>query len=321
MKRLTWLFLVALLTAACGSSPTAAPELTKINLPMGYIADPQYAPFYVAVEKGYFAEAGFEITFDYSFETDGAALVGAGELPFALVSGDVVLAARAQGVPLVYVMEWFQKYPIGVVSKKAADITEPADLVGRVVGIPGLFGATYVAYEGLLNANGLTADQITLEEVGFNQVEVLRTDQVAAALVYVNNEPVQLRALGEEINLINVSDYVDMVASGIVTNEQYAAENPAQVRAFIRAFSRGLADTLANPTEAYDITKKYVEGLGDERRAVLDASLPLWQAPQLGQTDPASWAKTQEILLGMGLLDAPLADLTAVYSNDFLYQP
>jgi NitT/TauT family transport system substrate-binding protein len=61
--------------------------LTKIRLPMGYIANIQYAPFYVAVEKGYFRDANIELEFDYKYETDGVALVGAGELPFAVVSG------------------------------------------------------------------------------------------------------------------------------------------------------------------------------------------------------------------------------------------
>jgi NitT/TauT family transport system substrate-binding protein len=103
LKRLTLLSLLSLfLLAACtGTNTATTPEATEANpaetpaaeetpaeepsnelmtirLPMGYIADPQYAPFYVAVDKGYFAEAGFELEFDYSFETDGIALVGAG---------------------------------------------------------------------------------------------------------------------------------------------------------------------------------------------------------------------------------------------------
>ncbi|MBL0344037.1 ABC transporter substrate-binding protein [Candidatus Villigracilis affinis] len=81
LKKLVYLMLGLVLgLSACTSSQggSEAGALRKIKLPMGYIPNIQYAPFYVAVEKGYFAEEGIEIEFDYSFETDGVALVGAG---------------------------------------------------------------------------------------------------------------------------------------------------------------------------------------------------------------------------------------------------
>ncbi|MFZ0546017.1 MAG: ABC transporter substrate-binding protein, partial [Candidatus Promineifilaceae bacterium] len=281
-----------------GETPeSSSVELTKIRLPMGYIADPQYAPFYVAVEKGYFAQEGFELVFDYSFETDGVQLVGNGDLPFAVVSGEQVIMARAQEIPVVYVLEWFQKFPIAVVSRADAGIEIPADLIGHSVGIPGFFGASYVGYVGLLSANNIQESDVNTSEIGFSQIEAFLTDQVDAVIGYSNNEPVQLAAQGEAINVIQVADYVDMVANGIITNETCMAENPNQVEGFVRAFLHGLSDTLADPAAAYEISKKYVEGLDDSRMNVLDASLELWQADMPGVTDPASWEQTQDVLL------------------------
>ena len=320
------LLILALAAAACGPDPSAsdpggaAGTVTHFRLPMGFVADPQYAPFYVAMEKGYFAEEQLSIEFDYSFETDGVSLVGAGELPFAIVSGEQVLLGRAQELPLVYVLEWFQRFPVAVVSKAPAGIAEPADLAGHTVGLPGFFGASFVGYTGLLSAAGIPDDAVQEEEIGFTQVETLLADRVDAVVGYANNEPVQLRAQGEEINVIYVADYVDMVANGIVTNEMTIAENPELVERFVRATLRGLADTLADPAEAYEISKKYVEGLDDSRMNVLEASLPLWQAETLGYTDPASWEQTQEILLQMGLLDTPLPALDALFTNRFVLE-
>ena len=324
MKRhLLLLFLLLLMLTACGgdtnSETTAvAPELTQIRLPMGYIPDPQYAPYYVAVDKGYYAEEGIEIEFDYSFETDGMALVGDNRLPFAIVGGDQVILARAQDLPVVYVLEWFQRYPIAVVSKQSAGIESPADLAGRNVGLPGFFGASFVGINGLLSANGMTLSDLNANDIGFTQVESLSTDQSEAVVGYANNEPIQLEAMGEAINTIYVADYIDMVANGIITNEDTIENNPELVRGFVRATLRGLQDTLNNPDEAYEISKKFIEGLDDSRKNVLEASLPIWEAETLGSTDAAAWENTQDVLISMGFLDAPVENLDQAYTNEFI---
>jgi NitT/TauT family transport system substrate-binding protein len=315
---LTLLILILAALAACTPDSDETTELMPVRLPMGYVADPQFAPFYVAAEKGYFAEAGFAVEFDYGFETDGVSLVGANELPFAIVSGEQVLLARAQEIPVVYVLEWYQKYPIAVVSKAEANIVTPQDLNGRSVGLPGFFGASYVGYLGLLSAVGLAPEDVNASDIGFNQMETLLSDQTEAVVGYANNEPVQLAGQNVPINVIQVSDYIDMVANGLITNETVIAEDPEVVERFVGAVLRGLADTLADPDAAFEISKAYVEGLEDGRKPVLEASLPLWQATTLGLSDTASWQNTQDILLQAGLMDAPLADLTAVFSNDFV---
>lgn len=325
MKRRFFTLAFLFFLVACGSDaaspaddPSGSQELTSIRLPMGFIPDPQYAPFYVAQEKGYFTEEGFDIEFDYSPETDGMALVGANELPLAIVSGEQVILARAQALPVVYVMEWWQRFPVAIISKASAGIESPQDLVGREVGLPGFYGASYVGYAGLLSANGLTQEDVIASEIGFTQIETLMADQVEAAVVYANNEPVQLEAQGEDINVIYVSDFTDMVANGIITNESQIDQDPQLIVRFLRAVLRGLADTLANPEEAYEISKEYVEGLDDSRMNVLEASIDLWRADTLGLTDGDSWQRTQEVLLEIGFLDAPLEDLEATYTNEFV---
>ena len=158
-KKLVLLMLGLMISlSACGSPQVRneADTLTRIRLPMGYIPNIQYAPFYAAIEKGYFKDAGIEIEFDYSFETDGVKLVGVGELPFAVVSGEQVLLARAQDVPVIYVAAWYQQYPISVVSKVDANISKTEDLKGKTIGLPGLFGANYIGLRALLFSAGLS---------------------------------------------------------------------------------------------------------------------------------------------------------------------
>lgn len=311
-KRLMMFFLAALLLGSCNgggpeevSTPTPG-ELTEVLLPLGYIPNIQFAPLYVALEKGYFAEAGFEVQFDYRFETDGVALVGQGELPFAVVSGEQVLLARSQGVPVKYVASWFQGFPVGVVAKTDSGIVTPADLAGRSVGIPGLYGASYIGIRALLSAAGVASENVVLESIGFNQVEALASDQVEAAVVYMTNEPVQLRARGYEVNEIAVADYVNLVANGIITNEDLIGDDPEMVQSFVDAFLRGLADTIADPEEAYQISLGYVEGLAEADRdiqmEVLMRSIAFWEAEPLGRIDPDGWENMLDVLLEMEIL-------------------
>jgi NitT/TauT family transport system substrate-binding protein len=334
MKRhiiLPMLIVLLLVFTACGSNETAAPEtavdeqtqpsLIHVQLPLGYIPNIQFSPLYVAVDKGYFAEEGIEIEFDYSFETDSVNLVGANELQFAVVSGEQVLLARAQELPVVYVMAWYQDYPVAIVSKTDQEIRSPEDLGGKEIGLPGLFGANYIGLRALLNAAGLEESDVKLASVGFNQVEVLATDQGQAIVGYAANEPIQLAHQGYDVDVIRVADYVELASNGLITNEITIRENPELVRGMVRATLRGIADTIANPDEAYDISLKYVEGLGkldrEVQMEVLNTSIQFWVAEKLGLSDMEAWENMQDVLLDMGLLSEPL-DLNAAYSNEFL---
>jgi NitT/TauT family transport system substrate-binding protein len=316
---------VLLLGACTGVPPsrnTVEPQdLTRIRLPMGYIPNVQFAPFYVATEKGYYRDAGIEIEFDYSFETDGVTLVGSNELQFAVVSGEQVLLARAQGLPIVYVMGWWQDYPVGVVALAEEGIRSPEDLAGKKIGLPGPFGASYIGLRALLNEASLEESDVTLDSIGFNQIEALVAGQDQAAVIYVNNEPIQLSAQGYEVDVIRVADYVKLASNGLITNEQTIAENPELVRRLVQATLHGVAVSLSDPEEAFEICKKYVENLtqADEsvQKQILAASMDFWRAQELGTSDLQSWENMQDVLLSMGLLAGPL-DLNAAFTNDFV---
>lgn len=322
-KLILIMFGMALILSGCANpkSTNEADGLIKIRLPLGYVPNIQFAPLYVAVEKGYFKDAGIEVEFDYKFETDGVALVGAGELPFAVVSGDQVLLARAQGLPVTYVAAWYQQYPVSVVAKSEAEVIIPQDLNGRKIGLPGLFGANYIGLRALLDAGELTEDDVTLDAIGFNQVEAMVSGQQDIIVGYTANEPIQLRAMGIPVTEMRVADYAQLASNGILANEKVIAEDPDLVRAFVGAFLKGLQYTIDNPDEAFALSASYIPNFADldadVQNQVLATSIEQWKAERLGYSDPQAWENMQDLLLDMKLITEK-QDLNKAFTNEFV---
>jgi NitT/TauT family transport system substrate-binding protein len=315
------ILLMSIILMSCGSKP--APNLTHIRLSMGYIPNIQFAPLYVAAEKGYFTDAGVEIEFAYMDENQAAALIGANDLQFGVISGEQVLLARAQGLPVVYVAAWYQKYPVSVIALSTQGITTPSDLRGKTIGLPGLYGANYIGLRALLHAGGLSESDVTLDSIGYTQVEALASGREQTVSVYTANEPVQLRAQGYAVTELRVADYVQLASNGLITNETTAAGNPTLVQAMVAAILRGISDTISDPQAAFQISMGYVETLAQSdatvQKQVLATSIELWKANRLGESNSLAWENMQTVLLDVGLLTQPL-DLSKAFTNQFLPQ-
>ncbi|MBC7251297.1 MAG: ABC transporter substrate-binding protein [Anaerolineae bacterium] len=317
------LWLVALALSGCTSAgPATAPASRRVTLSMGFIPNVQFTPVYVAVERGYFAEEGLEVEFDYGFDTDLLKLVGTGERQFVVGSGDQVILARSQGLPVVYVMNWYRRFPVAVASLQP--LNSPQDLVGKKVGIPAFQGASYIGWLALLDAAGISPGEVELQSIGYTQVESLVTGQVDAAVVYAMNEPVQLCQEGYEVSVIPVADYIDFVSNGLITNEKTIAEEPELVRGIVRAMLRGLRDTLDDPDAAFDICRRYVPEIDDEsaplQRAVLQESINFWRADDLGRSDAAAWQASQAFMRQIGLIETEV-EVSTLFTNDFIPEP
>lgn len=322
MKRLTLFALVFILalTACKASTPDAA--LTKVTLNLTYIPNVQFAPFYVALEKGIFTKYGLDVSLAYGNEADLVALVGSDNQQFMIASGEQVLLSRAQGLPVISVREWYKDYPVGVASLKTSQISQPTDFRGKVIGLPGLYGANYIGFEALAAHAGLTDADYELRSIGFTQVEALVTEQVDAVVVYLANEPVQLRARGYDIDLLRVADAVSLVGNCLVTNEKSVNERSELVQSMVSAMEEALAATAADPDMAYEVCLKYIDNLVEDdpiQKQVLLESIKLWQLePDSAAIEETRWQNMQGVLLDLGLMSKQI-EAREAFSDAFTH--
>jgi NitT/TauT family transport system substrate-binding protein len=330
VRRFSLIILAAALLAACGAPGLVGGGQTReITMAMPYIPNVQFAPFYIADQKGYYAAEGLKVNFDYNFQTDVVERVTQGTVQFGNGSGPDVLLARAQGRPIVSIATYSQRFPVVFYSKADSNIKTPADLKGKTVGIPGHFGASYTGLLALLYANKMQESDLNIQDIGFAQVQVFSEGKVQVASGYGNNEPVQLAAQGIPVNLIKVADFYPLASDTIITGEALIKDQPDTVRGFVRATLKGMKDALANPDEAFTISLEYIKELksADQptqqlQRKVLQETLPYWQSELtakegLGYTDVQSWQATLTFLRDSKLLKSDV-DLSKAYTNEFI---
>jgi NitT/TauT family transport system substrate-binding protein len=312
--------------SGCGSAGTpsgsiGATRLTSVTVAMGYFANVQFAPFYVAVEKGYYRAVGLDVHFHYGIEPEALRLASAGKVDFVNSGGDEVLAAGARGLHVRYVLTQYSRFPTAIFSLRRSHIRGPLDLSGHSVGVPGTYGATYVGLLALLQRTHVRG--VRVQSIGFTQVDAVAHRKVDAAVGYAMNEPVALRQQGYSVNEIDVYHKANIAGAGIAASDQEIAKHPAVVRAFVRATVRGMADTLRDPEGALRASEEQVKEIKVQARiarATLHRCLNFWQPERghpLGWVDPRIWDRTAQLLFEFGQIPRRVSP-TPFYTNRFV---
>jgi NitT/TauT family transport system substrate-binding protein len=297
-------------------------QLQKITVAMTYFPNVQFAPYYVAVSRGYYRKAGLAVQFEYGTSPDFLKLTARGSIDFVNVGGDEVLSAGARGYRLRYVMTQYSRFPAALFSLRSEGIRTVTGLRGHSIGVPLLFGANYVGLLALLDRNRVSHSEVSIKAIGFTQVPSVAHHQIDAAVGYAMNEPVQLREEGYAVQEFDVYHWANIAGAGLATSDSLIARRPGVVRSFVQATLRGLADTLRDPSSAYAISARAVKITLNDRvnRAVLQRCLPFWQAEPghvLGWIDPSIWQHTALWLRRYAQISRPI-QASQFFTNRFV---
>ncbi len=304
--------------------PAHAASLQQVTISMGYVPDIQFSPFYVAVAKGYYSAAGISVDFNYTQTSDVITLVGAGNVTFGDAEPDQVIVGAAHKLPIVSVLTQYARFPVVIVSLAGSNIRSFADLKGKRIGIPALYGASYFGLLAALQAAHLSVKDVKLSAIGYAQVAEVARHQVDAAVAYAMNEPIQLEQEGLKVNVLPITTEVPLSGPGVITSQKLVAQDPALVKRFVQATWQGLRDTDADPAAALKLSRSFLKAIPQSQLgaqlAKLKAAVAYWSPPKgggLGCADPASWQATESMLLQQHQIPSRV-DVAPLYTNRFL---
>jgi NitT/TauT family transport system substrate-binding protein len=322
-RRLFFIVLLALLLVGC--QPPQA-ELTTVHMQLAWLPTIEYSPFYVAAEDGLYAEQGLSVEFaNGGFDDSGTPIdelvpVLNGDADFGMTSSDRLLIARSQGEPLVAIATLYQRSPIAWVTLADSGISKPQDFVGKRVFVQD-FGTTAISYRAMMSA--LDIDRSQIEEVPMDDfsIDPITSGRVDVAPAFVNNQPVQLRSAGYDVNIILASDYgIDVYPNVLITTEDMIANHPDLVEKFLRATLAGIDAVIENPDHAAEVTVMQDDGLNlaSETESIAEA-LPLFKpaGTQVGSMTDAVWDFTLEMMVDQELVPADTSVRDA-YTTQFL---
>lgn len=249
--------LLALLPACSSGS---GPNSMTLMMDVGYL--PKHAPFFAAVEQGFFRQEGLDITImPGSGSTNTVTSVESGRVDVGFADFGTTIIAQGRGAAVKQVNLLQARSAYAVVGLADSGIRDWKDLRGKTLATEGA-GAMTAMWPLALNRLGLRAGDVNLVHASSgSKIPGLLAGQWDANLaLYVSDEPA-IDALGREAAVLKWSDLgIDLYGNGIVVSDEKLKNDPDQVRRFNRAMQKGFLWSCANPEKAAGDFQKEVQG-------------------------------------------------------------
>ena len=313
-----WLLAAAVAGCAC-AGVGAAQAADDVSVQLDWLVRGNHAMFFVGRDKGYFSQAGINVTAirKGTGSTDALKLVANGNADFGFADLPTLQVGRSQKLPVVALVAVNQESPLAMISIKAKHpMAKPADMKGMNIGVHPS-GSTYVFLKAFFAKNGLNLADFKQSTVAPPYENMLILGRVAVVPGYVDAEVPELEAKAGgpgSLSILLGADYgYDAYGSGLFTSEKMIAEKPDVVQRFVTAYLKAFEFVVEHPKEAVDIVVKAnpeYKGKEDTLLMQLDADIkstffsPYTHEHGIGAISDKQWNATAQVLKDQGMLPA-----------------
>ncbi|MFQ5914058.1 MAG: ABC transporter substrate-binding protein [Nitrospinota bacterium] len=299
----------------------------RVTLKWAWLYGPTVAPFFVGIEKGFFAAEGIDLDFpDGRGSVKNVQFLSAKKVLFAIA--DLATAAKfiSQGAPVKAVWGYMQTSPMSVIAQEGLGVRSPKDLEGRKIGAAA-GDAGKAIFPALAKLNAVDVSKIKFVNVTFaaRNTSFLNGDVDAIIAFFPDNVPF-LRSKGAEVSFLRYADFgVNTLSQGVNVHESVLTEKADTLRRLLRGVSRSVKYSQTHLDETIAALQKRAPlSMKDPvvARGVLKSVLSLGHTENsrgkpLGWMARKDWEQTIDILTNYGGVKKALPP-ERYYTNDFV---
>ncbi len=297
----------------------------EVSIQLKWFHQFQFAGYYAAQEKGYFAEEGLEVTLrQRDPATSHINDVLEGKAEYGVADAGLVLS-RLQGKPVVLLSQVFQHSPLILMALKDSGIRTPFDLAGKTIMVD-LEGNSDAPLNAMLLKTLGGLDSVTIKPHSYRNEDLLE-GKVDAMVGYLTDQPYWFEQRGRPVTVLDPRDYgIDFYGDNLFTTEEEIRTHPERVEKVVRAVQRGWAYALEHPEEIIDLilTRYDTRNLSRDHlqfEALQTRNIILPKFIEIGTYEPARFSKMAEVYALLGFADHAKVDQGFFHSPDDSEQP
>ena len=311
--------------ASSSSNANASGDLAKISFVLDYTPNTNHTGIYVAQSKGFFADEGLDVEIVQPPEDGADALIGAGGAQMGVSYQDVMANSFSSDQPMPYtaVAAIIQHNTSGIMSRAADGITRPKLMENHTYATWDM-PVEQATIKDVVETDGGDYSKINLVPYNVDdEVSGLKANMFDTVWVYEGWAVQNAKVQNYDVNyfsFISIDDVFDYYTPVIAANDDFAKENPDQVKAFLRAVKKGYEFCVENPSDAADILCDAVPELDSDLVHASQGFLAtqyIADASSWGVIDAGRWSKFYQWLNDQGLVENKL-DVSTGYDLSYL---